>query len=106
MCRTHSNLYTPQQVQNLLVTWQCTQPLPKKGTKLIVAWPGKPVMEADLAEIEATLLKGTYGDKLFKVTFSSKAGRAFDAQVQDSHVHAYVTYQDEQRRAHLRQRVG
>lgn len=98
MCRTHSMLDTKSQLQGLFDRWECTEPIPKKGEKVLIAWPCKDELEVDIAEAEWTDLKGTYGDRLYRVTYSSRAGRAFDAAVQESHVHVFYLYLAEQRR--------
>lgn len=98
MCRTHFNLYTTGQTENLLVLWGCGEPLPKKDQKVVIAFPAKGPLDVDVIEIEPTTLKGTYGDRLFKVTMSSSAGRAFDQRVQDGHVLAFMNHWAEHRR--------
>jgi len=98
MCRTHHNLYTRDQLEAAFHEWQCTEPAPRKGQRVTVAWPAKAALEVDLVEVEATPLKGTYGDKLFRVTMSSRAGRAFDESVQEAHVIAFLWHRAEQRR--------
>lgn len=89
MSRTHCNLYTKRQIQALFQSWQCSEPIPKKGRKVLIAWAGKSDVDVDLIEIEPTPLIGTYGDKLFKATFSSRAGRQFEQVVQEAHVIAF-----------------
>lgn len=98
MSRAHSTLYTARQLQGLLRAWESTEPIPKKGLKLVITWPGKEDLEVDLAEVEATPLKGTYGDKLYRATLSSRAGRAFDAMTQEAHVLAFARHRAEERR--------
>lgn len=98
MCRTHAVLYTKVQLQGLFNAWECTEPIPKKGQKVLIAWPCKGELEADVVEVEWTDLKGTYGDKLYRVTYSSRAGRAFDAELQESHVRAFLSHLAEQHR--------
>lgn len=98
MSRAHSSLYTRQQLQGLFKAWECTEPIPKQGQKVIISWPCKGDMEADVAEVEATTLKGTYGDKLFRATLSSKAGREFDSSAQEAHVLAFAMHCADQRR--------
>ena len=98
MSRAHSTLYTARQLQGLLRAWECTAPIPNKGQKLVIAWPGKDDQEVDLVEVEATTLKGTYADKLYRATLSSRSGRAFDSMTQEAHVLAFARHRAEERR--------
>lgn len=98
MCRTHHNLYTKQQLQGLFAAWGCSEPIPDKGMKVVIAFGGKQGIEADLIEVERTDLKGTYGDRLYRTTTSSRDGRAFDVCVQEAHVMAFARHQAEERR--------
>ena len=99
MSRHREMLYTKAQLQLILSGWECTEPLPRKGFKLFVCFAGQ---EIDLAEVEQTSLKIDSGDRLWRVTTSSRAGREFDAVVQESHVLAYrVHCVEEYRRANL-----
>lgn len=99
MSRTTHCLYTQSQLLHLFIAWKCTEPLPKRGQQVIIAWPGKAEFEADIATAELTSIKGTYGDRLYRVTMSSRAGRAFDESVQEAHVLAFAGHLAEQRRA-------
>ena len=99
MSRPREMLYTKPQLLLILTGWECTEPLPRKGYKLYVCFAGQ---EIDLAEVEQTSLKSDSGDRLWRVTTSSRAGREFDAVVQESHVLAFRAYRaDEYRRANL-----
>jgi hypothetical protein len=91
-------LYTKTQLQLILSGWQCTEPLPRKGYKLLVCFAGQ---EIDLAEVEQTTLKSDSGDRLWRVTTSSRAGREFNAVVQESHVLAYRMHCVDQHRREL-----
>ncbi len=97
MSRRQSTLYTKDQAQNFLNLWGADQPLPRKGQMVVVAWPCKGEIETDLAELELTGLNATYGGKLYRLTQSSRAGRAFDENVQESHVVAFLVHQAEMR---------
>ena len=100
MSRTRATLYTKVQVGNMLSAWKCTEPIPGKGTKLIVCFP--PGHDWDLVEVEITTLKSDSAERLWRVTTSSRAGREFDAVVQESHVLAYrMQCAEEYRRANL-----
>lgn len=100
MCRPRATLYTKAQVAYLMDAWKCTEPIPGKGKKLVVCFP--PSFECDLVEVEATPLKSDSGERLWRVTSSSRAGREFDAVVQESHVQAYRMHRaEEHRRANL-----
>jgi hypothetical protein len=98
MCRTHHNLYTLSQLERLFDGWQCTEAAPRMGQRVLVAFPSRQALEVDLIEVERSPHRGTYGDKLFKVTMSSRAGRAFDECVQEAHVRAFLWHRAEQRR--------
>lgn len=98
MCRTHSNLYTEKQLRGLMQSWQCGEPVPPKGQKVIVCWGGTSDLDVDLVEVELFPKRGTYGDRLYKATFSSRAGRAFASTVQEAHVVAFVQFTTEQQR--------
>jgi hypothetical protein len=98
MCRTHHNLYTQCQLQALFQSWNCSEPIPKKGKSVVIAWPRKSDIDVDLIEVEPTRLLGTYGDKLFRVTYSSRAGRIFGRVVQEAHVAAFRMQQAAVRR--------
>lgn len=99
MCRPHEMLYTKAQLLLILTGWECVEPLPKKGYKLYVCFAGQ---EIDLAEVEQTTLKSDSGERLWRVTTSSRAGRDFSAVVQESHVLSYrAKLVDEYRRANL-----
>lgn len=98
MCRTHSHLYTEKQLRGLMQSWQCGEPVPPKGQKVIVCWGGMSEIDVDMVEVELFPKRGTYGDRLYKATYSSRAGRAFDQSVQESHVVAFIKHQAEQRR--------
>ena len=98
MSRAYSNLYTKNQLRILLDNWQCSEPIPCKGKEVMIVWPGKAGFEIDMAVVEWTDLKGTYGDRLYKTTMSSKAGRLIDESIQESHVIAFFFFQSEKRR--------
>lgn len=99
MSRPREMLYTKAQLLLILAGWECVEPLPKKGYKLYVCFAGQ---EIDLAEVEQTTLKSDSGERLWRVTTSSRAGREFDAVVQEAHVLTYRAYRmDEYRRANL-----
>lgn len=89
MCRPREMLYTKAQLLLILSGWECTEPLPRKGFVVYVCFAGQ---EIDLAEVEKTMLKSDSGEGLWRVTISSRAGRDFDAAVQESHVMAYRMY--------------
>ena len=100
MTRKRQMLYTKAQIEILLTLWKCTEPIPCKGKKLIVCFP--PQYADDLIEVEPTSLKSDSGERLWRVTSSSAAGRAFDIIVQESHVLAYRTHcAEEYRRTNL-----
>ncbi len=86
MSRPHVMLYTKQQLELVLKGWECTEPVPTTGKALSVGFPGRFI---DLAVVEKTSLKSNYGDTLWRVTTSSRAGREFDATIQEAHVVAY-----------------
>lgn len=88
MCRASSTLYTKRQLDMLFRSWECTEPLPAKDNKVLVCWPHQG-WEIDLAECELTGLKSDYGERLYRVTLSSKLGRALDETIQESHVIDY-----------------
>ena len=98
MCRPRQTLYTKHQLLQILSGWECTEPLPQKGKKLLVCWPSMPEMEVDVAEVEKTDLKSSYNDRLWLVTMSSRAGREFEGSVQEAHVVSYRHHLFEQRR--------
>ena len=86
MCRTHHNVHAKAQIGQLFQSWQCGEPLPRKGQKVLIAFAGKTDLASDLIEVELTQMTGTYDGRLYKATMSSRAGRAFDLSVQQSHV--------------------
>lgn len=98
MCRMHYNLYTKSQLQVLFQAWQCSEPIPGKGKKVVIAFAGRTDFDVDLIEVELTGLKGTYGDRLYRVGMSSLAGRAIDMTIQESHVVALKLHLAELRR--------
>jgi hypothetical protein len=54
MCRPRQTLYTKQQLLQILTGWECTEPLPQKGKKLLVCWPSMPEMEVDPVRVESS----------------------------------------------------
>ena len=86
MSRPHPMLYTKRQMQLILERWGCTEPLPNAGMLLYVCFAGQFI---DLAVVEKTTLKSDCGEILWRATTSSRAGREFDATVQEAHVVAY-----------------
>lgn len=98
MSRPRDMLYTKAQLLMILSGWECAAPLPRKGFKLYVCFAGQ---EIDLAEVEQTTLKSDSGERLWRVTTSSRAGREFDAVVQEAHVLAYRTYRVDQHRREM-----
>lgn len=96
--KPRTTLHTKLQVLELFKAWGCAEPVPKKGKQVLVCWPGKAPLEADLAEIRHTELRSSYGDRLFEVRLSSKAEREFEETVQDAHVDAYADVQAQQLR--------
>ena len=89
MCRPSPMLYTKRQLLLILQGWECKEPLPPKGSKLLVCWPSMSDLEVDVAEVEKTEIKSPYNDRLWRVTMSSRAGRAFDGRVMEAHVIRY-----------------
>lgn len=90
MTRPRAMLYTKRQLLHLMGVWGTDAALPPKGKKLLVCFPTSlDELEDDLAEVESTPLKSDAGLKLWRVTTSSRAGRAFEDCVQESHVVAY-----------------
>lgn len=57
-------LYTAAQMRILLSSWGSSEPLPKKKDKVVIMFPGKAL---NVAEVTKTELKGTYGDRLYRV---------------------------------------
>lgn len=99
MCRPREMLYTKAQLLLILSGWGCVEPLPQKGFTLYVCFAGQ---EVELAEVEQTTLKSDSGERLWRVTTSSRAGREFDAVVQESHVLVFRAHRfDQYRRDNL-----
>lgn len=63
----------------------------RKGNRLLIchAYTGEPY-QVDLEEIELTSFKSDSGERLWRLTQSSRDGRDFDASVQEAHVVAYL----------------
>lgn len=102
MSRATTTLYTQDQLSLILAAWGCTESLPKKGNVLYICFANS---DCDLAEVERSSLKSESGKPLWRVTLSSRAGRAFDAIVQESHVvmyreHRMAEYRRENRARH------
>ena len=95
MSRPQSTLYTKRQMELLLARWECSEPVPKAGLLLYVCFAGQFI---DLAAVEKTSLKSDSKEPLWRVTTSSRAGREFDALVQEAHVVAYRIDRAEQHR--------
>lgn len=89
MCRPHQTLYTGRQLVLLFDAWQCRELLPRKSQNVLIAWAGKTGFDVDMAVAEWTDIKGTYGDRMYRVTQSSKAGRALEESDQAAHVAAF-----------------
>jgi len=79
MCRPSSTYYTKDQTMQLFGRHQCTELLPCKGKRVVIALANKIDFDIDLIEIEKSSQKATYGGMLYKVTQSSKEGRKIDA---------------------------
>jgi len=79
MCKPIATLYTKAQLQNLLHAWECKEPLPTKKQTLYVTWAHLG-WNVDLAVCEWTDLKSDVGERLYRVTMSSKNGRNLVAQ--------------------------
>lgn len=93
MSRRRATLYTAEQAEMLLKAWDCSgEGLPKPGKVLLVCFPRTQPFDVDLVEVERTDLKSDYGKRLYRMTLSSEAGRAFDDCVQEAHVLAYREY--------------
>ena len=102
MCRPRPTLYTKKQLLVILQGWECTEPFPPKGHKLLICWPSMPDIEVDVAEVEKTDVKSPYNERLWRVTMSSRAGREFEEAVMESHVVRYrQVLMERQRRANL-----
>ena len=95
MSRPHPMLYTRRQLELVMAGWGCTEPVPKAGQQLYVCFSGQFI---DLAAVEKTTLKSDSKELLWRVTTSSRAGREFDALVQEAHVVAYRIDRAEQHR--------
>jgi hypothetical protein len=96
MCRPSSTLYTRKQVELIFRGWQCSEStIPPKGKKAYVCFAGQFI---DLAEVEWTDLKSDVGERLWRITVSSKEGREFSATVCEAHVVARHQHLAEQRR--------
>ncbi len=95
MSRPHPMLYTKRQLELVMAGWGCTEPVPKAGQNLYVCFAGQFI---DLAVVEKTTLKSDCKELLWRVTTSSRAGREFDALVQEAHVVAYRIDRSDQHR--------
>ena len=87
MSRPRPMLYTKRQMEMVLANWGSSEPPPKAGLKLYVCFAGQFI---DLAVVEKTKLKSDCGETLWRATSSSRAGREFDATVQEAHVAAFL----------------
>ena len=61
------NLLTKVQLLTVFKAWGVTEPIPKKNTVVHVSFPNKPLSSA---KVSWTVLKGTYGDRLYRILFS------------------------------------
>ena len=95
MSRPHPMLYTRRQLELVMTGWGCSEPVPKAGQQLYVCFADQFI---DLAVVEKTTLKSDSKELLWRVTTSSRAGREFDALVQEAHVVAYRIDRAEQHR--------
>lgn len=57
-----ANYYTKEQAQGLLIGWDCREPLPRKGFKIIIALANR-----ELIEVSRHTQPSTYGKPLYKV---------------------------------------
>jgi hypothetical protein len=83
-------LVTKAQLQMFFSGWGCTEPVPPKGKKVLVAFPGRGDLDVDLAEAYWTDRKSDSGDRLYGIVQSSRAGREFERTVQEAHVVEWV----------------
>lgn len=96
MCRPSGMLRTRKQVELYFRGCGCTELIPPKGKKVYICFAGQLI---DLAEVEWTDLKNDVGERLWRITVSSKEGRDFSETVCESHVVAYYHHLAEQQRA-------
>lgn len=87
--RPREMLVTKSQVLVFFQGWGCTEPIPGKGKKVLVAFPCRQAHEVDLAEVALSDKKSDRGERLWSLLQSSRAGRQFEADVQEAHVLAY-----------------
>ena len=95
MSRPHPMLYTRRQLELVMAGWGCTEPVPKVGQHLYVCFAGQII---DLAAVGKTTLKRDSKAPHWRGTTSARAGRGFDALVQEAHVVAYRIERAEQHR--------
>lgn len=62
------NLLTKDQVERFFRTWECTEPVPRKGKTVYVAFP--PGAQCSLATVNWTKMVSTYGKRLYKMTMT------------------------------------
>lgn len=95
MSRPQATLYTKDQTEMLFRNWQCTEPLPGKGKKVVIGFAGHFI---DLAEVEWTDLKSDTGQRLWRITMSSQYGRDIERTICEGHVRLYKEHLMEMRR--------
>ncbi len=65
-------LNTKDQTMRLFALWNVTEPLPKKGKKVIINFPPGVDNQFPLAEVTLYPGKSTYGKKLYSIQFMRK----------------------------------
>jgi hypothetical protein len=76
---TPDQLVTQEQLKNLMVSWKCDQPIPKKNQCVYITFAGNPVM----IRITKTDKRATYGGSLYNIhwfKFVSVGGKLVEEQ--------------------------
>ena len=98
MSRPRSMLVTKMQLVGFLKGWDCKEPIPKNGKRVLICFPCKSGFEDDLVEVDWTDLRSPVNERLYRITQSSKAGRLIEATIQESHVIAFMSMLQEETR--------